>query len=209
MAADIISGIGGAVDGEDCVSLWKTERISKPGMAICSASDGSVVRGPGIMDWRGVYTGFGHTPSRLAGDTYQFIGATSGGYGASSVANGAIGSQTDIRWDIEGGSFIEYINYFEAATGALTYGAATASDTSTRRLCSHRPAPPEISRPLESAGPSTAHSRSRSPIRSRRQRHCPRTFPWTHSGLRNSTPSWRHSQYRWRPRGVCLWRRFP
>ena len=131
MAADIISGIGGAVQGEECVRLWSTRRISLPGMAICSASDGSVVRGPGIADWEGVYAGFGYQPTNLAGDLFQFAGATRDGKGATSVADGAIVAQTNIDWDIEGNKFIEYTNFFMAATGVLTYGSASASDTST------------------------------------------------------------------------------
>ena len=131
MAADIISGIGGAVQGEDCVRLWTTRRIALPGMAICSASDGSVVRGPGIADWQGVYAGFGYQPANLAGATFQFVGSHRDGKGATSVADGAIVSQTNIDWDIEGNKFIEYTNFFEAATGALTYGSASATDVST------------------------------------------------------------------------------
>ena len=128
MGADIISGIGGAVQGEDCVRLWSTRRISLPGMAICSASDGSVVRGPGIADWQGVYAGFGYQPTNLAGDLFQFVGSTRDGKGATSIADGAIVAQTNINWDIEGNKFIEYTNFFEAATGALTYGSASATD---------------------------------------------------------------------------------
>lgn len=131
MAADIISGKGGAVQGEECVRLWATRRISLPGMAICSASDGSIIRGPGIADWQGVYAGYGVQPTRLPGKLFQFIGSTRDGKGASSIVDGAIVSQTNIDWDIEGNKFIEWTNFFEAATGALTYGAAAATDTST------------------------------------------------------------------------------
>ena len=138
MPANVISGIGGAVSGHECVNLWKLARISEPAVAVCSASNGSVIRIPGLEDWQGVFTGYGHTPAVLPGDLFQFIGATSEGKGASSVANGAIAEQVDINWDIEGGKIIDYAVYFACATGVITFGAASASDTSVPNPSSAR-----------------------------------------------------------------------
>jgi len=131
MAANIISGKGGAVNGENCVRLWQVARVTAPAEAVCSASDGAVVRGAGIWDWQGRYSGYGHTPSVLPGETFQFIGATRGSKGVQSVANGAIMEETRISWAIARGGFIEYVNSFKCATGALTFGSVSASDTST------------------------------------------------------------------------------
>ncbi|MEA3351191.1 MAG: hypothetical protein U9Q82_11255 [Chloroflexota bacterium] len=131
MAADVISGEGGAVNGEECVRLWKLARISKPAMGVCSASDGAVLRAAGISDWQGVYTGYGHTPSVLPGTKFQFIGATRESKGATAIASGAIMERTQIKWSIEAGGFIEFANYFACCEGAITFGAASASDSST------------------------------------------------------------------------------
>ncbi len=131
MPADVISGIGGAVDGVNCSRLWKVARIIEPAFAVCSASDGAVIRARGISDFRGVYLGSGHTPPKLPGELFQWTGSTRDGKGATTEANGAIVEQVDIDWDIEGAKFIEYACHFAAATGALTLGTASATDAST------------------------------------------------------------------------------
>ncbi len=127
----MISGKGGAVNSDNCVRAWGAWRRSQPAEGVCSASDGAVFRGPGILDWQGFYTGYGHTPSILPGTKFQFKGATRDSYGVQSVANGAIMRRTTIKWNVEQGKFIEYINEFEACTGALSLGAVSATDTST------------------------------------------------------------------------------
>ena len=132
MPANVITGEGGAVGGAVCVRLYKVERINEPARAVCSASDGAVIRLGGIDDWRGIYMAYGHTPAVLPGDLFQFIGATRDGKGASSVANGAIVERIRISWDIEGkDQFIQHAVQFARATGALSFGAASATDVST------------------------------------------------------------------------------
>ncbi len=130
MSEKIISGRGGAVNGQPCVDFWKVARRSRLAKAECSAAGGAVVRGPGIFDWRGIYTGYGHTPSVLPGEVFQFKGNTRDGKGAQSAASGAILDRTEITWDIEDGKFIRFANQFSCATGDISFGDVTASDGS-------------------------------------------------------------------------------
>lgn len=128
MAANIITAMGGAVNGVDCASFWKTVDVAEPAEAICSASDGAVLRGAGIKDWQGYYQAFGHTSPHLPSDIFTFEGGASNNKGVKSIANGAIAQQFVLEWDIERGAFIRYTTQFACKEGVLSYGTVAVSD---------------------------------------------------------------------------------
>lgn len=130
MAAKVITAMGGAVNGVECVSLWKTMNIAFPAEAICSASDGAVLRAAGIRDWQGFYQAFGHTPPHLPADIFTFEGAASNDKGAKSVADGAIVDKVTIEWNLEQGAFIRHTTEFACKKGILEYGSVATSDSS-------------------------------------------------------------------------------
>jgi hypothetical protein len=129
----IVSGIGGLVDAERCIREWKIryENVAKP--IVHSSSQSGVQRACGIEDWKGFFTGYGHTPVVFPGDTFEFKGGVNASLGAYSGADEAIVDRIVIIWDAEQGKEIEYRVDF-SSNGTLTIGPTSAADAGTPEI---------------------------------------------------------------------------
>jgi hypothetical protein len=120
----VVSGIGGVVDSVPCVRNWSINSTADLQAGVCSASQGGTFRVAGNKDWTGSYDAYGHTPAAMPGEAFSFTGSIDGSLGASGTA---IVDQVVITIDIEAGAIISHVVNF-SANGALTFGAAVATD---------------------------------------------------------------------------------
>jgi len=123
----VLSGIGGAVDGEACVRTWTIATTADVQNAVCSASKQGTIVIDGNEDWSGSFTQYGHTPNRMPQDSFTFTGSIDGSNGAVGTA---IVDSVEITIDIEAGAIIGIVTNF-SGNGAVTLGAAVASDSTT------------------------------------------------------------------------------
>ncbi len=125
----VISGISGAVNGASGISMreWRIREVQRGPKWVASISQGGVSRKCGVKDWRGYYTGYGHTPVVFPGETFTFLGSVDGTLG---VTGPAICDRIVVTWDIEAGKVIEYRVDF-SGNGTLSKGAAAATDSGT------------------------------------------------------------------------------
>lgn len=121
----VISGIGGAVNGESTVREWSIESNEDLQEYIASNTAAGTGRIIGNEDWSGSYSGYGWEPAIFPGDTFTFTGSVDG---TNGVTGSAMCESVDIELDIEGGAIMQYVVNF-AGNGALTLGAAAASDS--------------------------------------------------------------------------------
>lgn len=122
----VISGYGGAVNGETGVRQWQIglkAELSDYGSSNTAGLTSSI---EGIEDWSGSYGGYGDCPAALPGESLSFVGSIDGSVGASGTA---IVDSVTINCDVEGRKPIEYTVNF-SANGALTRGAAAVADAS-------------------------------------------------------------------------------
>lgn len=125
----VVSGAGGAVNGQACVRNWSVNFTPNPVSYVCSASQGGTGRVTGNTDWSGSYDAYGEEPAVMPAETFQFKGSINGTVGVDSGATGAMVDQVEITWDIEGGGIISHTVNF-SSNGALTWGASVAADAS-------------------------------------------------------------------------------
>ena len=123
----VINGVGGAVDGRSTVRQWSIREIQRGAKWVASNTSAGVARKCGVKDWRGYFTGYGHTPATFPGQTFTFTGSVDGTLGVSGPA---ICDRIVITWDIEAGKIIEYRVDF-SANGTLSKGAGVAADATT------------------------------------------------------------------------------
>lgn len=128
----VLSGIGGAVDGIPCVRTWTISTTADVQNAVCSASKQGTIVIDGNEDWSGSFTSYGHTPTRMPQDTFTFTGSIDGTNGATGAA---IVDSVEISIDIEAGGIIMLTTNF-SGNGAVTLGAAVATDSTTPSLSS-------------------------------------------------------------------------
>jgi len=126
----VIGGLGGhiAKDGSalNCIRTWGIAHSAALQAAVCSASKGATIQVPGNTDWTGQFTGYGHIPPVIPGESFLFAGAITGVDAAAIGAGGtARVDQIVINWDIEAGTVINYSVGF-SANGTLTIGTVTA-----------------------------------------------------------------------------------
>lgn len=123
----VLSGRGGAVDGESCVREWRIAVSAELSEYAGSNTDGMVSALEGNEDWSGSFSGYGATPVAMPGEAMAFVGSIDGSVGAAGTA---IVDSVEITADIEGRKPIEYVVNF-SRNGALTLGTAEAEDTTT------------------------------------------------------------------------------
>lgn len=124
----VINGVGGAIhkDGVavSTIGEWEVSYEGDLQTFVASNTDGGTVSRDGNTDWSGQYRAKGHTPAVKHGETFAFIGSVDG---TNGVSGDAIVDDIEIVIDIESGAIIEHTVNF-SANGALTEGAAAASD---------------------------------------------------------------------------------
>ena len=115
------------VDGANTVAAWKVRYKGQLADYRGSNTQSGVGRELGNSDWRGIYRAYGHTPLYFPGETFTFTGTVDGTNGATGAA---ICDRIRVWWDIEQGKKIQHEVSF-SAMGALTLGAAAASDSTS------------------------------------------------------------------------------
>ena len=125
----VISGIGGAVNGESTVRNWSIESFNDPVVLGVSSGKGGDVAVCGPDDWTGRFLASGYIPysAIFPGQTFTFTGDLGNGKGATGSA---FVDQLEITADIERQRPVEYEVRF-SRNGALTLGAAVAADATT------------------------------------------------------------------------------
>lgn len=123
----VISGVNGAVDGSGSVRTWEVTATNDVVNVFNSATKGMAITQPGNDDWSGSYTAHGHTPVRMPGQGFTFTGSVDG---TNGVTGTAIVDSVEIVINIETGEKIGHTVNF-SGNGALSKGAAAATDTST------------------------------------------------------------------------------
>jgi hypothetical protein len=121
----VISGEGGAVNGESTVELWEVHDLSEPEETVASNTNFGVDQGCGVKDWYGWYTSKVHTSARFPGEGFTFTGNRGNNKGFSGVA---ICDAIQVAAEIERGRYIQCLTRF-SCNGAPTHGAAAVSDT--------------------------------------------------------------------------------
>jgi len=122
----VISGKGGAVNGQSVVRKWNIAYKSDLAAYASSNTGGIMSQLAGNTDWNGGFQAYGDTPLVLPGDALSFVGSMEGTKGASGTA---IVDQVEISVDLEGAKPVEYnVNF--SGNGVLSQGAAVASDAS-------------------------------------------------------------------------------
>jgi len=121
----VISGNKGAVNGAAQIGNWSVTSTADLQAFVASGSKQGTVRSDGIKKWNGQYMGKETTPPVMPGVSFTFTGSFEGTNGATGTA---VVDQVEIVIDIETGTVIQYTTQFSAA-GALTLGAAAATDT--------------------------------------------------------------------------------
>lgn len=121
----VISGIGGAVNGQDTVHKWTVNVLKALIPYHASNTKKGTARIAGNGDWNGSFVGLGHSPAQFPGDTFTFTGSIDG---TNGVTGNARVESTEIVIDVEGGNPIAFTITF-SSNGALTRGPAVATDS--------------------------------------------------------------------------------
>jgi hypothetical protein len=121
----VISGEGGAVNGEAGVREWMIEDMNDPNETVASNTKFAVDQGCGVDDWTGQYVAYAHTGARFPGEKFTFTGNVDGTNGWSGAATC---EALRVVADIENGRYLECTTMF-ASDGTLTPGAAAATDS--------------------------------------------------------------------------------
>lgn len=123
---DVISGLGGSVNGQSTTRRWSVNRTSDNQAYGASNTRGGTARVPGNKDWTGSLDAYGHTPGLFPGEAFTFRGN-----GAEDVTGDAVTESIEITCDIEGGGIISNTVQF-GGNGPLAEDTGTAfSDTTT------------------------------------------------------------------------------
>ena len=122
----VISGIGGAVNGQSTVRTWTVTSLADIQAIIASGSKQGTVLVAGNTDWNGNFTAYGDTPAVMPNEGFTFTGSVDGTKGVTGTA---IVDSVEIVIDVETGAVIAYTVNF-SGNGVLTLGAAVATDTS-------------------------------------------------------------------------------
>lgn len=121
----VISGIGGAVNGQHTVHKWAVNVLKTLIPYHASNTKKGTARIAGNGDWNGSFSGLGHSPAQFPGDEFTFTGSIDGTNGVTGAARC---ESTEIVIDIEGGNPIAFTISF-SSNGALTRGAAAVTDS--------------------------------------------------------------------------------
>ena len=128
----VLSGIGGKVDGIDTVRTWSINHVADLQAYIASNTKGGTSRLKGNLDWTGQYTAYGHTPVKMPGDIFTFIGSIDGSLGVTAQA---MVEEVTIIWDIEAGNIIGHEVSF-GGDADLVFGSASATDVTLPNVIS-------------------------------------------------------------------------
>ena len=142
----VVSGKAGAVNGKSTVRKWSISYTADTKTFVASSTKGGTGRLAGNEDWSGSYDGYGHTPGVMPGGALSFVGSIDGTKGVSGTA---IVDQVVITIDIEGGGIISHTVSF-SANGALTEGAAAATDATLPEAYTSIGCKAEVADPAES-----------------------------------------------------------
>ncbi len=126
-------GIGGAVSVGSVVSTvrkWVINDMGNPPDVRASSTDGATGRVDGNTDFSGAFMLYHHTPPCKPGDLFTGTFSEDGTNGGTTAASGAICDAIEVSWDCQTAAPIACTVMF-SGTGALTWGAAAADDTST------------------------------------------------------------------------------
>lgn len=115
MAAPLV-GVNMAVNGENTLRQWRIVDRSELRPYAASNTKSGYGRACGIVDWEGVYLGYGIMPAVFPGDTFTFTGSIDGSHGYTGTA---YCNRVEIVVDIENGNYVEYAVGF-ACNGLLT-----------------------------------------------------------------------------------------
>lgn len=116
----VLCGLLGAIDKVDTVRNWRVTTNAALQSFVASNTDGMVGNLAGNKDWNGQYSAYGHTPVKMPGEAFAFLGSCDGVKGVSGTA---IVDSTEISIDIETGSVISHVVNF-SGNGALSVGVA-------------------------------------------------------------------------------------
>lgn len=116
-----------AINGVNTVRRFTIRKLNDSRPYVASNTKGGSGREEGPFDWVGVYSAYGHTPAVFPGEAFAFVGSTDGSVGFTGTA---IVDRIHIKWDIEKKAILEHYVYF-SSNGALTEGAAVATDTTS------------------------------------------------------------------------------
>jgi hypothetical protein len=126
----VIDGKSMAVDGQKTIFGWQIDYDGNEAEYVASNTGGGVARKGGNRDWTGWYDAYGDTatpwaPTTFPGDSFTFTGTTETAKGATGTARC---TRLVMLADLRPGGYVTYRVFF-GANGALTIGAAAATDT--------------------------------------------------------------------------------
>lgn len=133
------SGRFGTVDGASTIRNWSIVDTLTLADAVASNTKFGHARRRGIHDWTGSFSGFGHTPPVMPGQSISFIGYTAPDDDVSGVglrySGDALVESIAITWNWSAGEIISWVANF-GGDGVLTTTAAGAEviDASTPTL---------------------------------------------------------------------------
>ena len=105
----VLSGEGGAVNGESTVDLWEVQDFTDPTEGVFSNTRFGVDQGCGVKDWFGWFTSKVHTAARFPGEDFTFTGNLGNGKGFTGTA---ICDAIQVAAEIERGQYIQCLTRF-------------------------------------------------------------------------------------------------
>lgn len=121
----VLSGEGGAVNGESTVDLWEVQDFTDPTEGVFSNTRFGVDQGCGVKDWFGWFTSKVHTAARFPGEDFTFTGNLGNEKGFTGTA---ICDAIQVAAEIERGQYIQCLTRF-SCNGIPTHGTAVATDS--------------------------------------------------------------------------------
>lgn len=131
------SGKFGVVNGASTVRNWTAEDTAAVKAYSASNAKGGKLRSAGIRSWSGSYSGYGHTPLHLPGESFSFLGYVapeddtlgSNGYRLSGTA---LVSSVVINWAWTGEDvLINHVVNFAGHLGLAYADGAAITDATT------------------------------------------------------------------------------
>jgi len=126
----VVSGLKMASSEFPSATAWRVDFAENFPTAATAGTDLAVTRGCPVEIWEGEIVQIGYEPVHLPGASFTFAGSIDGSVGCSGSAIvraiEAIGNYAENRWYT--------INYEIVGNGLLTFGSASASDSSLPTL---------------------------------------------------------------------------